>query len=74
VQAASMRGSRTLFSFVIAFGLSATGLGWGSGHELPKQIRAIMEKPRYAEATWGLRVVDLKSGKVLLSSIIQQSN
>jgi PBP4 family serine-type D-alanyl-D-alanine carboxypeptidase len=65
VQAASMRGSRTLFSFVIAFGLSATGLGWGSGHELPKQIRAIMEKPRYAEATWGLRVVDLKSGKVL---------
>lgn len=36
----------------------------GSG-EIPKAIRAIMDKPRYSQATWALRVVDLKSGDVV---------
>jgi D-alanyl-D-alanine carboxypeptidase len=67
-EAASTKGSRALRYLVITvglLGLCATGFGWGSSSELPKQIRAIMEKSRYSEATWGLRVIDLKSGDVI---------
>jgi len=37
------------------------------GHEgrLPGAIRRIMLKPRYSEATWALRAVDVKSGEVI---------
>ncbi len=51
---------------VLLLGLCATGFGEGDGgFELPKAIRTIMEKPRYSEATWALRVVDEKSGKLI---------
>ncbi|GGA79970.1 D-alanyl-D-alanine carboxypeptidase/D-alanyl-D-alanine-endopeptidase [Edaphobacter acidisoli] len=33
--------------------------------DLPSEIQSIMAKPRYSEATWALRVVDVKSGKVI---------
>jgi PBP4 family serine-type D-alanyl-D-alanine carboxypeptidase len=33
--------------------------------ELPAAIRAIMDKPRYADARWSLLVADVKSGKTL---------
>jgi PBP4 family serine-type D-alanyl-D-alanine carboxypeptidase len=33
--------------------------------ELPAAIRAIMDKPRYADARWSLLVADLESGKTL---------
>jgi D-alanyl-D-alanine carboxypeptidase len=65
-QGAPMRSSRALRYLGIAaalVGFCATGFGGGSGGELPKKIRAIMEKPRYSEATWGLQVTDLKSGE-----------
>ena len=51
-------------SIVLFFGFCTTVLGAGGGH-LPKAIREVMHKPRYSEATWGLRVVDLKSGEVI---------
>jgi D-alanyl-D-alanine carboxypeptidase len=65
-QGAPMRSSRALRYLGIAaalVGFCATG--FGGGGELPKKIRAIMEKPRYSEATWGLQVTDLKSGEVI---------
>ena len=49
----------------ISLGIFATGFGGGGSGELPQEIRAIMEKSRYADATWALRVVDLKSGDVI---------
>jgi PBP4 family serine-type D-alanyl-D-alanine carboxypeptidase len=53
----------------LLFSLSVVGFGAngssGSGGDLPRAIRAIMEKPRYDGATWALRVVDVKSGKVM---------
>jgi D-alanyl-D-alanine carboxypeptidase len=48
----------------ISLGIITTGFSSGSG-TLPNEIRAIMEKPRYANATWALRVVDPKSGDVV---------
>ena len=65
---ALMRSFRTLRYFAMTAALAgfcATGLGWSSSGELPKEIRAIMDKPRYSEATWALQVTDLKSGKVI---------
>jgi len=46
-------------------GLWATGFAGAGGGELPEQIRAIMQKDRYAEATWALKVIDVKSGEVI---------
>jgi PBP4 family serine-type D-alanyl-D-alanine carboxypeptidase len=60
-----MRALHCLVITVCLLGLGATGLEWESGHKIPKEIRAIMEKSRYSEATWALRVVDLKSGEVV---------
>ena len=40
-----------------AFGRSNGGV--------PRAIREIMQKPRYSEATWALRVIDVKSGEVI---------
>jgi PBP4 family serine-type D-alanyl-D-alanine carboxypeptidase len=44
---------------------STAGYSGSECKELPRSIRAIMEKPRYSEATWALRVVDVKSGAVI---------
>jgi D-alanyl-D-alanine carboxypeptidase len=34
--------------------------------EIPADIKAILQKPAYENSIWGLRVVDLDSGKVLI--------
>ena len=39
--------------------------GDGRGKDVPQAIREIMEKTRYSEATWSLRVVDVNSGDVI---------
>jgi D-alanyl-D-alanine carboxypeptidase len=65
---ALMRSSRTLRYFAmtaVLAGLCATCLGWANSGKLPKEIRAIMDKPRYSEATWALQVTDLKSGEAI---------
>ena len=67
---ASGKGARALRYGAVAvgvFALCATGFNWESGgsKELPKAIRTIMEKPRYSEATWALRVTDVQSGEVI---------
>lgn len=67
---ASGKGARALRCGAVAVGvvaLCATGFRWESGgsKELPKAIRTIMEKPRYSEATWALRVTDVRSGEVI---------
>jgi D-alanyl-D-alanine carboxypeptidase len=50
----------------------ATGLVFGGGSEPPKEILAIMQGPQYSEATWALRVVDVKSGEVIYDLDSQQ--
>ncbi len=67
---ASGRGARALRYRAVAvglFALCATGFSRDSGSckELPKAIRSIMEKPRYSESTWALRVTDVRSGEVI---------
>ena len=54
-----------LLSFISLFIFCTAGTGRSDGGELPGAIRNIMQKPRYSEATWALRVVDLKSGEVI---------
>jgi PBP4 family serine-type D-alanyl-D-alanine carboxypeptidase len=53
-------------------GLVGAALGSGAApaqaapaRELPEAIRAIMDKPRYADARWSMLVADVKSGKTL---------
>ncbi|MGI8772055.1 MAG: D-alanyl-D-alanine carboxypeptidase/D-alanyl-D-alanine endopeptidase [Acidobacteriaceae bacterium] len=57
--------SRCLQFAALLLVLCATGLGASDCGHLPRAIRRIMDKPRYSEATWALRVVDVKSGKVI---------
>ncbi len=55
-------------SFVVGCG-GSDGIAQVSGQQgnatFP-EIAAVMNQPRYREATWGLRVVDLESGEVLV--------
>jgi D-alanyl-D-alanine carboxypeptidase len=39
----------------------------GNSVDLPPAIKAIFDKPVYKDATWGLRVVDLDTGKELIN-------
>ena len=60
------------FALLLLIGLLVAACGGGSstpapGSQIPASIRAIMQKPRYSQATWGLRVADLSSGKVIYS-------
>src|SRR5262245_20715437 len=38
----------------------------GNVANVPANIKAVFEKPLYKHATWGLRVVDLDTGKALI--------
>lgn len=51
--------------FLFAFGFCTASFGRSEIADLPNEIRAIMAKHRYSEATWALRVVDVKSGEVI---------
>jgi D-alanyl-D-alanine carboxypeptidase/D-alanyl-D-alanine-endopeptidase (penicillin-binding protein 4) len=56
--------------FVTAGAFAALALGGcsdrgTSARPIPADIQQIFDKPRYASATWGLRVVDLDSGEVI---------
>jgi D-alanyl-D-alanine carboxypeptidase len=51
-------------AFAIA-GCTRGGSGTPAGN-VPPAIAAIFDKPMYKSATWGLRVVDLKSGAALI--------
>lgn len=54
-----------LLVIVAAFGLYG-GCSSGGGSNIPADIRAIFNKPFYNGAIWGLRVVDLETGEVLI--------
>jgi D-alanyl-D-alanine carboxypeptidase/D-alanyl-D-alanine-endopeptidase (penicillin-binding protein 4) len=54
----------------LLFGIAMTGCDSGSGGPVtgvvPPDIKAVFDKPAYKDSTWGLRVVDLDTGKALL--------
>ena len=61
-------------SFVLAFLVLVTAafglIGGGNTSEssdIPRDIQAIFDKPLYQNSLWGLRVVDLDTGKVLIN-------
>lgn len=61
-------------SFVLAFLVLVTAafglIGGGNTSEssdIPRDIQAIFDKPLYQNSIWGLRVVDLDTGKVLIN-------
>jgi D-alanyl-D-alanine carboxypeptidase len=61
-------------SFVLAFLVLVTAafglIGGGNKSEssdIPRDIKAIFDKPLYKNSIWGLRVVDLDTGKVLIN-------
>ena len=55
-----------LLLITAAFGLSG-GCDNGSGSNVPADIQAIFDKPLYNGSIWGLRVVDLDTGEVLIN-------
>src|SRR5262245_21512950 len=65
-----MNKRSVIFTFLLlvtaAFGLIGGCNNSGSSH-LPPDIQAIFDKPLYKNSLWGLRVVDLDTGEVLLN-------
>jgi D-alanyl-D-alanine carboxypeptidase len=65
-----MRYRKALLSILLvitaAFGLYG-GCSSGGGSNIPAEIRAIFNKPLYNGAIWGLRVVDVDTGEVLIN-------
>src|SRR5215510_12004737 len=57
--------STFLLLVTAAFGLSGGCNKSGNSH-IPPDIQAIFDKPLYKNSTWGLRVVDLETGEVLI--------
>lgn len=55
-----------LLAVTAVFGLYG-GCSSGGGSNIPADIRAIFNKPFYNGAIWGLRVVDLDTGEVLIN-------
>ena len=55
----------TFLSSISLLALSSAGSDRSNSGHLPKPIRNIMQKPRYSEAIWALRVVDVNSGEII---------
>lgn len=56
----------TCFVLAAAGVLAGCGAGSSPDHGVSADVRAVMNQPRYAGATWGLRVVDAHTGDVVL--------
>src|SRR5215510_13148946 len=65
-----MHKCRFILTFLLlitaAFGLIGGCNNSGSAN-IPPDIQAIFDKPLYKNSIWGLRVVDLKTGEVLIN-------
>ncbi len=55
-----------LLVLTAVFGLEG-GCSSGGGSDVPANIRAIFDKPLYSDSVWGLRVLDLETGEVLIN-------
>ncbi len=64
-----MKYRKALLTFLLVltavFGLYG-GCSSGGGSNIPADIRAIFNKSLYSDSIWGLRVVDLDTGEVLI--------
>src|SRR5580698_11347817 len=56
--------NRTALAASILIGCAACAPA--HSQSVPSEISAIMNKPAYKNSTWGLRVVDLETGKALI--------
>ncbi len=55
----------TLISFLSVFLIGGCNKNGNQAQRIPEEILAIMNKPRYADAVWSLRVIDLDSGELI---------
>ena len=68
-----MRSKKVIPVLCAACSVALTGLGGCNGNvqlaaKVPSDIQAVFNKPQYKGATWGLRVVDMDTGKVLVNT------
>jgi hypothetical protein len=70
IEGKKMHKCRFIFTFLLlitaAFGLIG-GCNDSDSANIPPDIQAIFDKPLYKNSLWGLRVVDLNTGAVLIN-------
>lgn len=53
---------------LLALAMAAFGpIGTAGSTDIPPAVKAIFAKPRYSNAVWGLRVIDVNTGQVLIN-------
>lgn len=58
---------RGLVIAFLAFAIAAFGqIGSAGSTDVPPAVKAIFDKPRYSKSAWGLRVIDVKTGQLLV--------
>ena len=63
-----MKTSRSLYILaIVLFGLALPSKRAGAHEPLPPAIQQVIDAPKFKHAHWGLLVVDLATGKVLLA-------
>ena len=55
----------TLILFLSVFSIGGCNKNGNQAQPIPEEILAIMNKPRYADAVWSLRVIDLNTGELI---------
>jgi D-alanyl-D-alanine carboxypeptidase len=55
-----------LYALAISIPLLCAAIRPANAQNIPPEIKAILEAPRYKDAIWGLRVIDLETGQPLI--------
>lgn len=64
---AIMRLAAPALAALALAGTASAQTGVAPERPVPAEVLSIMQEPRYAGATWGLRAVDVESGKLVMS-------
>src|SRR5690349_15237870 len=55
-----------LYTLAVSISLLCPAIMPANAQNIPPEIEAILEAPRYKDAIWGLRVIDLETGQPLI--------